>query len=463
MQTSGADHDCRFLRDVVPDDRVDFEESRREEFAVDASPHEPTLPDAVVWPESTAEVSAILAGANERKIPVTPWSGGSSLEGNAIPAAGGIVLNTFGMDDVSVSPGDLQATVGPGVVYDDLNEQLGSYGLRFPPGISSGDVATVGGMIANNASGFNAVKYGETRDHVRRLEVVLPDGEVVICGSGVVKTSSGYSLKDLFVGSEGTLGVITEATIAVSGIPEQKRAALVTFPTRIDATSAVSEMIGFGLEPAAVEYVDELSLEMINDYRPEVSLREEPTLILEFHGNTSGLDEDVAFARDVCEDNEATSWEAAGEAEMDRIWQARRDALPAIRAHEPDAEVPILGDVVVPISAYPEIVARVAEVSEELDLLTPCVGHAGDGNLHFTPVVPEDDADARERAEELNRRIVEETIDLGGTATGEHGVGRGKRKFMQREHGAALDLMREIKTTFDPEGIMNPGKVIPER
>jgi D-lactate dehydrogenase (cytochrome) len=462
MQTSGADYDCRFLADVVPDDRVDFEESRREEFAVDASPHDPTLPDAVVWPASTEEVSGVLAGASERGIPVTPWSGGSSLEGNAIPASGGIVLNTFRMDDVSVSPADLQATVGPGVVYDDLNEQLGTHGLRFPPGISSGDVATIGGMIANNASGFNAVKYGETRDHVRRLEVVRPDGEVITCGSGVVKTSSGYSLKDLFVGSEGTLGVITEATIAVSGIPEHKRAALVTFPTRVDATSAVSEMVGFGLEPAAVEYVDELSLGMINDYRPEVSLREEPTLILEFHGNTSGLDEDVAFARDICEDNDATSWDEAGEAEMDRIWQARRDALPAIRAHEPDTDVAILGDIVVPISAYPDIVARVAEVSEELDLLTPCVGHAGDGNLHFTPVVPEDDEDAWDRARELNRRIVEETIDLGGTATGEHGVGRGKRKFMDREHGAALDLMREIKETIDPVGIMNPGKVLPE-
>jgi len=462
MTQRTAGHDCGFLADIVPEGRVDFEESRREEFAVDASPHEPRLPDAVAWPHTTEEVSEILAAADERGVPVTPWSGGSSLEGNAIPTAGGIVLNTFEMDAVSVSPADLQATVGPGVVYDDLNEQLGKHGLRFPPGISSGDVATVGGMVANNASGFNAVKYGETRDHVRQLEVVLPDGEVVRCGRGVVKTSSGYSLKDLFVGSEGTLGVVTEATIAVSGIPERKRAALVTFPSDIAATSAVSEMIGFGLEPAAVEYLDVLTIEMINDYRPEVSLREDPTLILEFHGNTSGIDEDVDFARGVCEDNDATGWEEADEDEMGRIWQARRDALPAYRAHAEDMETALLGDIVVPISKYPDIVATIKEASEELDLIVPCVGHAGDGNLHFTPLVGVDDDAARARAHEFNDRVIERTLELGGTATGEHGVGVGKRKFMREEHGGAVDLMRGIKRTIDPNGIMNPGKVLPD-
>jgi D-lactate dehydrogenase (cytochrome) len=463
MATEPSGHDCQFLTGVLPDDRVDFEESCREQFAVDASPHEPRLPDAVVWPTSTAEVSAVLEGAHERDVPVTPWSGGSGLEGNAIPAEGGIVLNTIEMDQVAVSPADLQATVGPGIVYDDLNDHLGKYGLRFPPGISSGDLATIGGMIATNASGFNAVKYGETRDHVRRLEVVLPDGEVVTCGSGVVKTSSGYSLKDLFVGSEGTLGVITEATIGLSGIPEYKRAALVTFATRRAASSAVSEMIGYGLEPAAVEFLDTLCIEMITDYRPSVSLRAEPTLILEFHGNNIGLDEDVDFARDICEDNDATSWDAADEDEMDRIWQARRDSLPAMRAYEADMEVAILGDVVVPISKYPEIVETVAEVSDDLDLTTPCVGHAGDGNLHFIPLVPEGDEEATERAHEFNARVVETAIDLGGTATGEHGIGQGKRKFMRTEHAGGVDLMREIKETIDPAGIMNPGKVLPER
>ncbi|MFB6297215.1 MAG: FAD-binding oxidoreductase [Salinirussus sp.] len=463
MATDTAGYDCRFLADVLDGDRVHTGLDRREAFAVDASPHEPHLPDAVVEPTSTAEVSAVLAAAHDRGVPVTPWSGGSGLEGNAIPVAGGIVLTTYGMDSVSVDPANLQTTVGPGVVYDDLNAILAEHGLRFPPGIGSGDVATIGGMIATNASGFNAVKYGETRDHVRRLEVVLPDGEVVDCGGDVVKTSSGYSLTDLFVGSEGTLGVITGATIAASGLPDRKRAAVVTFPARRAASDAVSEIMRSGLDPAAVEFLDSLVVEMITDYSASVSLPADPTLILEFHGNDAGVEAEIAAAREICEADGATTWEAAGGEELDRIWEARRAALPAIRAADDDSEVALLGDVVVPIASYPDIVETVAEVSAEFDLRTPCVGHAGDGNLHYAPLVPEGDEEAASRAREFNDRIVEAALDLGGTATGEHGVGRGKRKFMRREHDAALDLMGRIKDAVDPEGIMNPGKVLPDR
>jgi D-lactate dehydrogenase (cytochrome) len=463
---TGADgdpggYDCSFLTDAVPEGRVAFDESHREQAAGDASPHDPVLPDAVVHPESTAEVAAVLAAANDRGVPVTPRSGGSSLEGNPIPVAGGVVLDTLGMDDVTVRPDDLQAVVGPGVVYDDLNDELAGYGLRFPPGISSGDVATVGGMIANNASGFNAVRYGETRDHVLRLEVVLPDGRVVECGRDVVKTSAGYSLKDLVVGSEGTLGVVTETTLAVAGIPEEKRAALVTFPTRRDASRAVSEIIRFGVRPGAIEFVDATSIEFINDYAG-LGLDVAPTLIVELHANNSGIDEDVAFVRTICEDNDATGWAAADESNMAEIWQARRDVLPATRAHDPDLDVGVVGDVVVPISTYPDIVDAVADASDDLDLVTPCVGHAGDGNLHYTPLVdPGDDAMVA-RAHELNDRVVRAAIDMGGTATGEHGVGVGKREFMDREHAGAVDVMRAVKDAIDPRGVMNPGKVLPD-
>lgn len=456
-------YDCEFLTDIVPTEQLSFERSRREQFARDASPHEPSVPDAVVRPETTDDVSAVLAAANERSVPVTPWSGGSSLEGNPIPVAGGIVLDTSAMDSVSVRPDDLQAVVGPGIVYDDLNENLASHGLRFPPGISSGDVATVGGMIANNASGFNAVRYGETRDHVLRLEAVLPDGRVVECGRDVSKTSSGYSLKDLFVGSEGTLCVVTEATLSLAGIPERKRAALVTFPDRRSASRAVSECIRFGVNPAAMEFVDATAIELLNEYRPDVSLAPEPTLILELHGNNDGIDEDLAFARGICEDNGATNWREATQDEMSDVWQARRDALPAARAHREDWDVAVIGDVVVPISKYPDIVEAVAEISDELGVVAPCVGHAGDGNLHFTPLVDVDDEEAVERAMELNDRVVRAAVEMGGTATGEHGVGVGKRKFLEREHGGAVDVMASIKNAIDPNGIMNPGKVLPDR
>jgi D-lactate dehydrogenase (cytochrome) len=461
MSESAAEsYDCGFLESVVDEGRVSFTKSQREQYAADASPHEPHLPDAVVWPATVEEVSRVLAASNEREIPVTPWSGGSSLEGNPIPVRGGIVLTTYEMDSVEARPDDLQVVVGPGIVYDDLNEQLVSHGLRFPPGISSGDVATIGGMIANNASGFNAVRYGETRDHVLRLEVVLPDGRIIQCGRDVIKTSAGYSLKDLFIGSEGTLGVITEATLSVAAIPEHRHAALVTFPEESDASRAVSEIIRFGVKPGAIEFLNPMSAQIVNAYS-DVSLPEAPTLIIELHANNSGIDEDVAFVRDICEDTGATEWTAAAEEDMSEIWQARRDLYPAVRAYREEWDVAVVGDVVVPISKYPDIVQTVMDTSEELDIVCPSVGHAGDGNLHYTPLVNSDDSEAVERAMELNDRIVRAAIDMGGTATGEHGIGIGKRKFMDREHDDTVNVMAGIKHTIDPNGIMNPGKVLP--
>lgn len=454
-------YDCSFLESVVKDGRVSFTESQREQYAADASPHDPHLPDAVVWPATVGEVSNVLEASNERGIPVTPWSGGSSLEGNPIPVCGGIVLTTFEMESVEVRPDDLQVVVGPGIVYDDLNEQLASDGLRFPPGISSGDVATIGGMIANNASGFNAVRYGETRDHVLRLEVVLPDGRVIECGRDVIKTSAGYDLKDLFIGSEGTLGVITEATLSVAGIPEHRHAALVTFPEERDASRAVSEIIRFGVKPGAIEFLGPKTTQIVNTYS-DVSLPEAPTLIIELHGNNSGINEDVEFVRGICEDSGAIEWTAAAEEEMDEIWQARRDVYPAVRAYREEWDVAVVGDVVVPISKYPEIVQRVVDTSEEMDIVCPTVGHAGDGNLHYTPIVDIDDSEAIERAMELNDRIVRAAIDMGGTATGEHGIGIGKREFMNREYADSVDVMADMKRVIDPNGIMNPDKVLPD-
>ncbi|MCQ4332098.1 FAD-binding oxidoreductase [Natronomonas sp. F2-12] len=452
-----------FLTDLLDDEQLALEESVREQFAADASPHEDHLPEVVVWPHTTAEVSAILEAAHEREIPVTPWSGGTGVEGNAIPTEGGIVLNTYEMESISVRPDDLQAVVGPGVVYDDLNEHLARYGLRFAPGISSGDAATIGGMIATNASGINAVGYGETRDHVLRLEVVLPDGRTIECGRDVIKTSAGYSLKDLFVGSEGTLGVVTGATLSLSGIPERKRAALVTFPTPQEASSAVSEIIRFGLEPGAMEFIDKQSVELVNDYRGEEVFPVEPLLIIELHGNNSGIDEDVEFVKEICEDNGANEWLSRSGEEMEDIWSARDDALSASRAYRENYQPAFIGDVVVPISKYPEIVEAVGRVADDVGVFTPMVGHAGDGNLHYLPIVDPDEEGAMERANEVNERVVETAIGMGGTATGEHGVGIGKRKFMSTEHAEAVDVMADIKEAIDPTGIMNPGKVLPDR
>jgi D-lactate dehydrogenase (cytochrome) len=457
------DWDCRFLADLEAglDGRVEFGAGERERYAADASPHRPVEPDAVVHAASTEDVSAVLSAADGRGVPVTPWGGGSGLEGNAVPVDGGVVLTTRDIDHVEPEPSNLVATVGPGVVYDDLNERLSRHGLRFAPGISSGDVATVGGMVATNASGFNAVRYGETRDHVRRLEVVLADGTVLDCGTAAVKTSSGYSLVDLFVGSEGTLGVVTEVTLGLVGIPQEKRAALVTFPDERSAAEAVAEVIRYGVRPGALEFVGATQADLIDAYSDAADLEAKPTLVVELHGNSSGVEADLEFVRSIFDDAGMERWRGADRGEMDDVWAARRDALPASRAHREEWDVAVVGDVVVPISAYPEVVASVEAAAKDLDVLTPCVGHAGDGNLHFTPLVDPDDEKMVDRAHELNDRVVRAAVDLGGTATGEHGVGVGKRSFMEYEHGDALDAMRAIKGALDPNGTLNPGKVFP--
>ena len=461
MSQPNNQYDCSFLEDILPKAHVAFDDSRREQYSVDASPHIPSMPDAVVWPQSTEETSKLLAAANDRKIPVTPWSGGSGLEGSAIPVDGGIVCNLSDLVSIEIRPEDLEATVGSGVVYDDLNEKTGQYGLRFPPGISSGDVATIGGMVATNASGFNAVRYGETRDHVRNLEVVLSDGRVLQCGRNVVKTSSGYSLKDLFVGSEGTLGVITHTTVALTGIPEQKRDFLVTFPSVEDAAMTVSEIIRYGLKPGALEFMDPLTIELINAYRARYDLPEKPTLLIELHANNGGIDDDREFVRNICRDRGAETWEATNpDTEWD-VWQARKDAYSAFQANDLGLDVLLVGDIVVPISKYPALVTSVHQIAEELSVPCPCVGHAGDGNLHYNPLVDPESQSSVENGYELNHRIIQQALAVGGTITGEHGVGVGKRRYMSEEHGEALEVMATLKRTFDPNGILNPGKILP--
>ena len=455
-------HDCSFVDDVVREGRVSTDDETLLAHSKDEGPHDAHRPDIVVWPGSVSEISALLSAANERGVPVTPWSGGTSIEGNPIPVEGGIVLDTYECNEVTVRNDDLQAVVGPGVVYDDLNAALEPYDLRFAPGIAAGDVATIGGMIANNASGLNAVRYGVTGDHVLRLEVVLPDGRIIECGRDVPKTTAGYNLKDLFVGSEGTLGVITEATLSLEGVPRHRHAALVTFSSNTAASRAVSTIMGSGLKPGALEFMDSQLVRLLNEYREDAEFPESPLLLIELHGDAGDLATQMDRVRTICEGHDATRWSEADTDEIETIWHVRRDAYPAACEYYPDRTVGVIGDVVVPISTYSEIVRRIEEIGDELDLLTPCVGHAGDGNIHFLPVVDTSDRKAMDRVHELTDRVVGTALELGGTATGEHGIGIGKRKFMRREHGDGVDVMRGIKDVIDPNGIMNPGKTLPD-
>jgi len=462
---TAAGHDCSFLVDVVPEERVAFDEGTRESRAADFGAGEidrGVVPDAVVRPESTDEVSAVLAAANERGIPVTPYAAGSGLEGGAVPVERGISLDLTRMDAIlDVRPDDFQVDVQPGVIGDAVDEAVAGDGLFFPPLPSSGELASVGGMIATDASGMQTVKYGEVADWVLKLEAVLADGTVINAGSRAKKTSAGYNLKDLLVGSEGTLAVVTEATLELAGRPAQIRGGRAIFGTLDDAADAVFDAVRSGVDVARIELIDRLSAAMANDYL-DTGLPDAPMVFVEFHAN-HGIDEEIEFCRSVFEAHDVTRFEIAEEAEMDALWRARKELAFAMSAYRADLVPYHPGDVTVPLSGLPTIVHEITSMADERDLLVPVFGHAGDGNVHYAVMVDPDDSDHVERGEALYHDIVDLAIDLGGTSTGEHGIGLGKRDFLVREHGTgAVEAMRSIKRALDPNGILNPGKVFPD-
>ena len=450
--------DLAFLRDTVGADWVSTTHVEREQHSRDQSFHAAHLPDVVVWPETTAQVSAILRHANERRIPVTAWGAGTSLEGNPVPLFGGIVMDFRRMDQiVSIDAADFQVTVQPGVLYKDMNEKLARYGLFYPP--DPGANASIGGMVANNAAGIRTVKYGATRENVLGLEVVLAGGRIIHCGTHAHKSSSGYDLVHLFTGSEGTLGIVTEATLKLWPLPDQFSAGVAAFDSVDAAAHAVYEIMGSGLSPAALELLDTNMVTLLN-VEENVGLPESPILFMEFHAATqAALEEEIKLVQVICADNGCASFQAGfGPDARRQLWHARHHAYETLVRANPDYDFVIL-DVAVPISAYPALVARTRELVEAYGLPCYSLGHAGDGNLHVTPAyVPDDDASVA-RAQEFNAALVGYALELGGTATGEHGVGVGKRKYMAAEHGESLTVMRQIKQTLDPKGILNPGKI----
>jgi D-lactate dehydrogenase (cytochrome) len=460
-----AEGEYPFLVDLLDSGRVSVGSSDRENHAGDwGTPDDRKVrPDAVVWPESAAEVSGVLEAANERGIPVTPYAAGTGLEGNATPAYGGISMDLTRMDAIlDVRPDDFQVDVEAGAIGSAVDEAVSSDGLTFPPLPSSGDISTIGGMIATDASGMQTVRYGEVRDWVLELEAVLADGTVITAGSKAVKTSSGYNLKDLLVGSEGTLGVVTRATLRLAGRPEQIRGGRAIFETLDDAAAAVFDAVRSGVDVARIELLDDTTVAMANAYL-DTGLPDAPMVFLEFHAN-HGIDEEIDFCRGIFEAHDVAEFEmAAEEAEMAKLWQARRELAYAVESYDPGLVSLHPGDVTVPISKYPEMVRYIKELSAEYDLLAPCFGHAGDGNVHYSVMVdPESDAE-RERGEEVYREIVERAIEWGGTATGEHGIGQGKREYLEAEHGPeSVETMRTIKRALDPNDTLNPGKIFPE-
>jgi len=453
--------DLDFLKNLVGEDRVSTGQSNLELHSVDETHHRGFLPEVVVWPKTKEEVSQILRMANERLIPVTPWGAGTSLEGNPLPVHQGIVLDFQQMDQVLAVRADaFQVDVQPGIKYQDMNKTLSRHGLFFPP--DPGANATIGGMIGNNASGVRTVKYGGTKDNVLRLEVVLPTGEIIRTGTFAHKSSSGYGLSRLFIGSEGTLGIITEATLRLFGIPEKFSAAIVNFNSVEDASKAVYDIMGSGLGPAALELLDEETIRVIN-IEGHLGLRETPTLFLEFTGaSEASLKEDLSRSEEICKANQSSNFQpGVGREERNRLWEARHQAYELIKRNNPGRAYMII-DTAVPLSHYSRMIQFARETIKKHGIKGYILGHAGDGNLHLIVAGHFGDSDFMRRLDQTNEEMVLFALSVGGTATGEHGVGIGKRKFMAREHGESLRLMKQIKQLLDPNGILNPGKIFPE-
>ncbi len=422
----------------------------------DESSLPPARPDVVVWPESTEEVAAVVSLAVRRRIPVTPRGAGSSLEGNPIPVAGGIVLDLTRMNRVlAIRGGDLQVDVQPGVVYDALNRSLRPHGLFFPPSPGgSSDVATIGGMAANDASGIYTVKYGATRAHVLAATVVTGSAAVLSLGSRCRKSSSGYHLIGLLVGSEGTLAVATELTLSLAGLPQARRQGGFTFVAETNAVRAVADLIRYGIDVAALEFLDARTLAALNAFG-EFGLTERPSLLVEVHGSTSVVDETWQAAETVCREAGGVPLAIPGGRDA---WDVRRHVTRAIQARHPGAKI-VRTDLVVPISALPTLVSDAHRIAVGAGLPLYTFGHAGVGIVHA--LMPADAADSErwQLVESVRHRLVDAALGLGGSVSGEHGIGLGNKAYMAAEHGAALDLMRGVKTVFDPGGVLNPGKI----
>ena len=417
------------------------------------------MPDAVVFAQSTEEVSQIVKTCAAHKVPVIAFGTGTSLEGQVNAPAGGISVDLSQMDKVlAVNAGDLDCRVQPGVTRQALNTHLRNQGLFFP--IDPGANASLGGMTATRASGTNAVRYGTMKGNVLSVEAVMADGSIIRTASRARKSSAGYDLTRLMVGSEGTLGLITEITLRLQGIPEAISAASCSFPSVDAACQTVMAVIQYGLPVARIELLDAMVVKAVNGYS-KLSLPETPLLLLEFHGSEAGVAEQAEAFGMLAEEYGGTGYAATSTTEeRNKLWQARHDAYWAMLALRPGCKA-VTTDVCVPISKLAEAVTAAEAKAAELGLIAPVVGHAGDGNFHASLLLDMDDVDEVARAESFVSWLNDMAISMDGTCTGEHGIGQGKKPYLVKELGGAVDVMGAIKRALDPDNIMNPGKILP--
>jgi len=439
-------------------DRLSTTVAVRAQHGHDESYHPGAPPDAVAYANRTEEVAAIVVACARHRTPVIAFGTGTSLEGHVAALRGGVCIDLTGMDRIlDVNAEDLDCLVEAGVRRKQLDAHLRDTGLFFP--VDPGADASLGGMTATRASGTNAVRYGTMRENVLGLTVVLADGRVIHTGGRARKSAAGYDLTRLLVGSEGTLGVITEVRLRLYGVPEAMSAAVCSFATLAGAVRTVIETIQSGVPVARIELLDEVQMEATNRYSG-LDYPLQPTLFFEFHGSPRGVEEQARTAGEIATEHGGGEfrWETRTE-ERHRLWEARHNAYYADIALRPGAKG-WATDVCVPISRLAECILDTRRDIDEQRLIAPIVGHVGDGNFHVSFIVDYDDGEEMARAEGVNERMVTRALAMGGTCTGEHGVGYGKIAFLRAEHGSGVDVMRQIKGALDPLGIMNPGKVV---
>jgi len=438
-------------------DRLSTAEAIRKHHGEELTHYDLHLPDAVAYPLNTEDVSQIVRLCHHHDIPVIAYGAGTALEGHFLATRGGITLDFSRMDRIlAVNSQDLDCVVEAGVTREQLNHELRDSGLFFP--IDPGANATLGGMAATRASGTNAVRYGTMRENVVSLKAVMADGTIITTSRRAKKSSAGYDLTRLLVGSEGTLGIITEITVKLFGIPEAISSAVCPFSSLDGAVNTVVETIQMGIPIARIELIDEISVDILNRFS-DLEYPVEPTLFMEFHGSETAVQEQAEMVESLAraQGGHGFKWATRPE-DRTKLWKARHDGFLSARAAFPGKDF-WLTDVCVPISRLAECIQETQKDIAEAHVIAPLVGHVGDGNFHL--VIPYDKKNAQDVAkiEQLNARLVSRAIRMEGTSTGEHGIGLGKKKYMAEEHGPALAFMKAIKKALDPTNILNPDKI----
>ena len=441
-------------------ERLSMSNSVREQHGRDESFHASAPPEAVAFVENNEEVAEIVRICVQHQKPIIPFGTGTSLEGHVAALQGGVCLDVSGMNQVlEVNENDLDCRVQAGVTRKQLNQHLRNSGLFFP--IDPGADASLGGMTATRASGTNAVRYGTMRENVLGLTVVTADGRIIRTGTRARKSSAGYDLTRLFVGSEGTLGIITEIQLRLYGVPEAISAAVCSFETMEGAVNTTISTIQMGIPVARIELLDEVQVDAINRYA-DFDYALKPTLFFEFHGTEAWVQEQAEMVKEISTEEGGSDFQwSTREQEKQKLWEARHNAYYAGLALRPGSKG-WATDVCVPISRLADCILETRSDIEESKLTVPLVGHVGDGNFHLLFLIdPENEEEELKLYQSLNDRLIERALRMGGTCTGEHGIGSGKIKYMKAEHGDSLDLMRQIKQALDPDNLMNPGKMLP--